>query len=198
MYVYWEWFAELSWLIECLNVDCDAIIFSWIANLLYLLLLHVGDPLQLYLFILLIKMSTLAESFISKIIMIHTFEIKYFNEFKINFVVLTVFLKKSVWDLILWFKSLTENVSLIMALEIFSLTLNSSMAQNWMFLLWIQTDLSFWRSYCDLYRQYIMIFHVCDLSFYLVLCHETQRLMDSSQTGLQQMTSLTFFFVENS
>ena len=96
----WEWFDEFSWLIEWyLHVDCDAISFGWTAIILYLWLSNVGGPLQLYLFILLIKISTLAESLICKVNHFHTFETKYLNEFKPNFVVFTVFPKKSVWDL---------------------------------------------------------------------------------------------------
>ena len=49
--------------------------------------------------ILFLKISTLEESLISIGIMLQTFDAKYLNEFKPNFVVLMLFLKKSVCDL---------------------------------------------------------------------------------------------------
>ena len=49
--------------------------------------------------ILFLNISTLEEFLISIGIMLQTFDAKYLNEFKPNFVELTVFLKKSVCDL---------------------------------------------------------------------------------------------------
>ena len=49
--------------------------------------------------ILFLNISTLEEFLISIGIMLQTFDAKYLNEFKPNFGVLTVFLKKSVCDL---------------------------------------------------------------------------------------------------
>ena len=54
--------------------------------------------------------------------MLQTFDAKYLNEFKANFVVLTIFLKKSVSDL-------NYSLILIILLERFSFALNSSMAE---------------------------------------------------------------------
>ena len=48
---------------------------------------------------LLLKISTVEEFLISIGIMLQTFDAKCLNEFKPNFVVLTVFLRKSVCDL---------------------------------------------------------------------------------------------------
>ena len=52
-----------------------------------------------HLLILFLKVSTVEEFLISIGIILQTFDAKCLNEFKPNFVVLTVFLRKSVCDL---------------------------------------------------------------------------------------------------
>ena len=68
---------------------------------------------------------------------------KILNEFKPNFVVLTMFLKKYLCDLKLLFNTLIGKISLVIVLERFSFRLNSSTAKLWIILWWIRTELSF-------------------------------------------------------
>ena len=93
-----------------------------------------SQSLGSHLLILFHKLSTLQEFLISIGIMLQTFDAKYFNEFKPYFVVLTVFLKKSVCDLKLQLHTRVGKISLIILLERFSFPLSSSTAKLWMFL----------------------------------------------------------------
>ena len=71
-------------------------------------------------FILFLNISTLEEFLISIGIMLQTFDAQYLNEFKQNFVVLTLFLKK-ICDLKLQFHTLVGEIFIIV-LERFSFT----------------------------------------------------------------------------
>ena len=61
--------------------------------------------------------------------MLQTFDAEHLNEFKSNFLVLAVFLKKSICDLKLQFNTLVGKILLIIVLERFYFTLNSSTAK---------------------------------------------------------------------
>ena len=70
-----------------------------------------SQSLGSHLVILLLNISAAREFLISIGIMLQTFGAKYLNEFKPKFKVLTVFLKKTVCDVKLYFNTLVGKIS---------------------------------------------------------------------------------------
>ena len=70
-----------------------------------------------------------------------------------------------------------------------SSTLNSSMANDWMFSWWILNEMSslgnLQARLCNHYRQFLKIVLVNDLFYYLPSGYETSRWVDNIQTETQ-------------